>query len=136
PPSTRWVAPPQVTETAAAKAGALHRLDEPQRQGLTLAAHFGYGAATGAVYGLLCAPAPADAPGSPLLRGVAYGLAVWAGSYLGPPPAAGLSRPAPEAPPRRNAMMLAAHFWGGTLGVLTELLTSADKDPPKGTAAV
>ena len=54
-----------------------------------------------------------------MANGVVYGLTVWAGSYLGLLPAAGILRPAAEHPPRRTALMIAAHvLWGGVLGAL------------------
>ncbi|HWS53323.1 MAG TPA: DUF1440 domain-containing protein, partial [Pyrinomonadaceae bacterium] len=81
----------------------------------TWASHFGYGAACGALYGALAAER--DVP--PLAAGVGFGLAVWAGSYLGWLPAAGIISPATEHPPRRNALMIAAHVvWGATTGLV------------------
>jgi hypothetical protein len=54
---------------------------------------------------------------------VAYGLAVWAGSYLGWLPAAGVLPPATEEPAGKNAVMILAHVaCGAALGVLTDRL--------------
>jgi hypothetical protein len=80
----------------------------------TLAAHFGFGAATGALF----------AAGSkelqhqyPVAAGIGYGLCVWAGSYLGWVPGLRLMPPATRQPAARNIMMIAAHVvWGATLG--------------------
>jgi hypothetical protein len=59
----------------------------------------------------------------PVAGGAAFGLAVWAGSYLGWLPAAGILRPASEHPARRNALMIAAHVvWGATTGLLVDRL--------------
>jgi uncharacterized membrane protein YagU involved in acid resistance len=90
-------------------------LDEDERNGLTLLAHFGYGTAVGALY----APIAPRGWAASTLGGVGYGLLVWAGSYLGLLPAIGLLSPATRHPPRRNALMIAAHVvWGATLGAV------------------
>ena len=89
------------------------RLDEAERRATTLAAHYGYGTAAGALFGLF---APRRLPEA-VTAGVGYGLLVWAGSYLGLLPALGLHPPATREPARRNAMMIAAHVvWGAAMG--------------------
>jgi putative membrane protein len=83
----------------------------------------------GALYGLTANPQslPAAAP-----AGVAFGLGVWAGSYLGVLPAAGLYRSAADEPTERNAMMVAAHVvWGASLGLIAHQLLSRKKQPPR-----
>src|SRR5262249_36443677 len=61
-----------------------------------------------------------------VVKGTAYGLAVWAGSYLGLLPALGILSPATRHPPRRTALMIAAHVvFGSALGVFTDLLEKA-----------
>jgi hypothetical protein len=111
--------PEQVTANAARSAGAdeaAHR--RPKRVLATIPVHFGFGAAMGAVYGAL---AP-HVPGPGAVKGVAFGLAVWAGSYLGWLPAMGLHRSAAREPAGRNAMMIGAHVvWGVVTGMLSEL---------------
>lgn len=118
PARQRYPLPPrQVTMNAARKAGVepSRDLDEQERVGLTMLAHFGYGAAVGALYGPM---APKSLPAS-ILGGVGWGLAVWAGSYLGLLPALNLLSPATRHPARRNALMIAAHVvWGAATGVL------------------
>src|SRR4051794_2245968 len=71
--------PRHITMNVAAKAGVEPHLDEPERQGLTLAAHFAYGAFLGGLYGLLAPALPL--PGA--VKGVGYGLAAWAANYQG-----------------------------------------------------
>ena len=126
PHRERYPLPPrEITEraTAAAPTEVREQLDEPELTALALAAHFGYGAGTGAIYGAL---AP-RVPGLGVLKGVAFGLAVWAGSYLGYLPATGLFRPVDTEPPRRNALMIAAHVvWGASLGLLAERALDRD----------
>ncbi len=88
---------------------------------LTLSAHYAYGAAAGAVVA-------AALPRPSLPAGAAAGAAVWAASYLGWIPAAGLLKPATEHPARRNGMMIAAHLvWGAALAATLHELY-ADRD--------
>ncbi len=54
-----------------------------------LAAHYAFGAATGALYAAIAARTDRG-PGA--VSGIAFGLGVWAASYLGWVPAAGLIR--------------------------------------------
>ena len=61
--------------------------------------------------------------------GVGFGVAVWAGSYLGWLPAAGIISPATEHPPRRNALMIAAHVvWGAAAGMMVNKLADGDRE--------
>jgi hypothetical protein len=122
PREERYPLPPrQVTEGLAEKAGVNGQLDEEEREAATWVSHFAYGAACGALYGAVSGE---KIDGHPLLAGVGFGLAVWAGSYLGWLPAAGVLSPATEHPARRNALMIAAHaVWGATTGVALERLS-------------
>jgi hypothetical protein len=66
-----------------------------------------------------------------LMRGIFFGLVVWAGSYLGWVPAAGILPPATEAPARRNALMIGSHFlWG----ILIALFMGRIEDEPSSDA--
>jgi hypothetical protein len=108
--------PRQVTEGSAEKAGLGGHLDEEKREAATWVSHFAYGAACGALYG---AASGEKVDRHSLLAGVGFGLAVWAGSYLGWLPAAGILAPATEHSPRRAALMVAAHVvWGATTGAV------------------
>jgi uncharacterized membrane protein YagU involved in acid resistance len=120
PAEERHPLPPhEVTQEASKAVGLDQHVDEEGRLGLTVAAHFAFGTAAGGVYGLLDERIPLP----PALRGGAYGLAVWAVSYLGWLPAVGLFRPPAHEPPRRQALMAAAHLvWGPVLGVLVDRL--------------
>ena len=89
-------------------------------------AHFGFGTAAGAAYGAVAPGVPLD----PVLKGMAYGLAVWAGSYLGGLPALGVMRPATREPAGKNAVMIAAHLaWGAALGVVADRLSRGRRGP-------
>ena len=107
--------PRKIVMNVARKVGAKKHLDQNDRTGLTLLAHFGYGTFVGGLFGLL---APRD-PSRAVPAGIAYGLLVWAGSYFGLLPALRLHRSAKHEPEERNGLMIAAHVvWGATLGAL------------------
>ena len=77
----------------------------------TLAAHFAYGALSGA--------ALAAVMRKPTLGGgVAGGLSIWLASYLGWIPAFGILKPAIDHPAPRNALMNLAHIvWGAAYAI-------------------
>ena len=111
----RPLPPREVTEGLAVKAGVNDELSERDVQNLTLAAHFGYGAACGAVLGAI---APRSTPAA-VFTGMAFGGGVWAGSYLGWLPAIGVRQPATDDPPARSGLMIVAHMvWGATAGAM------------------
>ena len=121
PPGERRMLPPkQVAGKVASEAGAEDLVDrEDELLATTGVTHFGYGAAMGGAYASV---APyIDLPAE--LKGTAFGLAVWAGSYLGWLPAAGIRPPATRRPASENAMMVASHIvYGIVLGKLVESL--------------
>jgi hypothetical protein len=105
--------PREITDSVAAKAGVHDDLGEKDKQDLTLAAHFGYGAACGGLFGMV---APRSAAAA-IPAGVAFGLAVWTGSYLGWLPATGVRHHPRHDPPARTALMIAAHVaYGAATG--------------------
>lgn len=112
----RGALPPRdVALELARRVRMLPYLDESERRLLTLAAHLGYGASMGALY---TAIAPRQLARKPL-GGAAFGLAVWAGNYLGLLPALEILPPATDHPARRNAIMIGAHIlWGTVLATL------------------
>lgn len=120
PSSQQYPLPPrEITEEVAARLPLDRRLDDLSLTYSSLTAHFAYGAATGALY-LLLFPRSRH----PMLAGGSYGLAVWAASYLGWLPAARILRPATTHPPRRNGLMIAAHWiWGAGTAVVAQALT-------------
>lgn len=128
PPEDQHPLPPRhVVERVTAEAGVDDDLSEPEKQGVTTVAHLGYGATTGALYGLIRPHVPL--PGA--VAGVAYGLAVWAGSYMGLLPALRLYPHAKDDSAERDALMIAAHVvWGATLGLVTDLLADPRRDTP------
>lgn len=120
PEEEQYPLPPRTITMKAADAVDLKdKMDEEERTTLTLVSHFAYGAAAGALY----APLARKIPLSPMLAGASYGLAVWAGSYLGWLPALGVLKPATKHPVRRTALMIAAHLvWGAALGATLPLV--------------
>ncbi|MDQ3745996.1 MAG: DUF1440 domain-containing protein [Acidobacteriota bacterium] len=120
--------PRQVLEGMAEKAGVNEQMDEEERKAATWVSHFAYGTACGALYGALSEGFDSlDVP--PALAGVGFSLGVWAGSYLGWLPAAGIISPATEHPARRNALMIAAHIvWGASAGMMVDKLADGDQE--------
>ena len=109
PAAERYSLPPREIVEGGLPATTKRSLAEHGRQTATIAAHFGYGAVTGALYALA-------APKGSILSGAAYGVLVWAVSYFGILPGLRILQPAHDHPGRRNALMIAAHLvWGSTL---------------------
>ncbi len=115
--------PEQITEAGLDAADA--DADEPTEHALATAAHLGFGAGAGAAFellGLRKAPLPAE------VVGALYGLTVWAASYAGWIPAAGILPPPSRDRDDRVATMLTAHLvYGITLGGASRLLTRAGR---------
>lgn len=113
PRRQRYPLPPrQITANVAARVGAGRLLTGDRMTAATLAAHFGYGAAVGSLYAVLADGRRAKN----LYAGGAYGVAVWALSYLGWIPALRILPPATRHPMPRNALMLLSHLvWGAAL---------------------
>ncbi len=122
----RPLPPHQISMRLAEQAGLKQHMDEKQRRELTLASHFGYGAAAGVLYGLLSS----KLPGPPALKGALFGLSVWAASYQGLLPALEILSPATQHSARRNALMILSHLvWGAFLGLLTQRWADAEEAP-------
>ena len=114
--------PRKITVRIARRLGFTPYLDASARTAATLFGHFGYGAACGATYALTRGRRAGAA------SGLAFGLLVWGGSYLGWLPATGLMRPATEWSRRRNLLMIAAHVvWGTCTGVAVRAML-ADRE--------
>jgi hypothetical protein len=125
PPQEQEPLPPrQITENVAASVGVDLGPNAETHEAATLAAHFGYGATVGALYGPL-----AGATRLPrVAEGMLYGAAIWGGSYFGLLPGTGLYRSAKDEAPGRNALMLTAHLvWGASLGLIMGALVRDDR---------
>ena len=121
PPEDQHPFPPhQITEEIAERAGVAHHMDEDAMRSAAYVNHFGYGAASGAAYGLLARRMPL----APLVSGTAFALGVWTVSYFGWLPAMKILPPANEHSAERNALMISAHvLWGSAMGLAFGLLT-------------
>ena len=87
PPHERYPLPPSEITMVAEREALGRALDPETHAATTLAAHFGYGAATGAIYGALAG----DRAGP--LSGAGFGLLVWGMSSIGPAPSIPSSSP-------------------------------------------
>ena len=116
--------PRHIVENAADAAGVDLGPEETTHESATLAAHFGYGATVGALYGPF-----AGSTGLPrVAEGMLYGVGVWGASYMGLLPGAGLYRSAKDESLARNALMITAHvIWGASLGALVGLLSKHEE---------
>jgi len=104
--------PPRKVGRESQKAAGVHgALSRPAFEAGWVAQHFAYGAGAGAAYELIQSrlklrePAPA---------GPLFGTALWALSYVGWLPAAGLYPPPHAEPARRVGTMVVAHLVYGT----------------------
>jgi len=109
PPEEQHPIPPRrVVGSVSEKTGLDHHLDEDEKDTTIAVLHFAYGAAAGTLYSLLFGRRQ-----KPLLYGAGFGLAVWAGSYMGWLPALNILPPAHREPKGWVAMNIAAHLvWG------------------------
>ena len=122
PAAERYSLPPREIVESGLPVATKRSLDQHGRQTATVAAHFGYGAVTGALYAFL------GRRGS-ILSGAAYGFLVWVVSYFGIMPGLRILRPAHDHPGRRNALMIAAHLvWGSTLARTLRDLEFAERE--------
>jgi uncharacterized membrane protein YagU involved in acid resistance len=129
PADERYPLPPREIVESGLPVATKRSLDEHGRQTVTIAAHFGYGAATGVLYALA-------APRGSILSGAAYGFMVWAVSYFGIMPGLRILWPAHDHPGRRNALMIAAHLvWGSALARTLRDLEFAERAIFAGDAA-
>lgn len=104
--------PRPITMNVAKAVGLYGHLNEEQKSQMAMAAHYGYGAAAGALFGALSSERSTPGTG----KGIVLGLAVWAVSYLALLPALGIFKAASHEPIRRNLLMILAHIvWGISL---------------------
>lgn len=120
--------PREITDRLIRAAGVDDAISNEQRLWLALVSHLSYGAAAGAVHAAI----PVHVRVPPLFRSTTYGLAVWAGSYLGLLPALGLLASATRHPRGRNAVMILAHVvWGSALAIFVDLIeTGSHREHP------
>jgi hypothetical protein len=111
----RPLPPREVTEGFVERFAPDGGRDEESLQRLTFLLHYAFGGVAGALFPLVAPRRVGAAVGA----GVAYGLAVWSGSYLGLLPAIGVRHNAKDDSAARSSIMIAAHVvWGITLALL------------------
>lgn len=100
-------------------------LSANEQSGLTMGAHFGYGALAGVLYSYTFAKI--DRPA--IEKGLMFGAAFWTANYLGAIPALGFRASGTKMPMRRNIMMFVAHLvWGASLGYAEDALKKSGKE--------
>jgi putative membrane protein len=116
----KYALPPERITTELAKRAEVGKfMNKPQRVGIALITHFGYGSNMGMFY----EPLSRRVNLPPALKGAIFGMLVWVGSYFGIAPTMKLSDAAPNQPLQRNIMMIGAHLiWGTTLGIAEDFL--------------
>lgn len=109
-PARRGFLPATVTQGLERKLTGRRRLSDHSRRVATIPLHYAFGSGAGVGYGLLRAGAYRV---HPALLGAGWGLAVWATSYQGWIPAAGLARAESERPAAQRVVPIAAHLLYG-----------------------
>ncbi len=116
PERQRYPLPPREIMAGVVPGRVQEATSERGMRGLTLAAHFAFGGAAGALLGAL-----------PIARrhetGAAYGVLIWTVSYMGWIPALRILKPASAHPVLRSLLMVSVHLiWGAaTAGTLRQL---------------
>ena len=120
PKGQRYDLPPElITKNLADKANVKQKMSKTQILAATTVSHFGYGTTMGVLYSLLGRWLPFTSG----LKGIVFGLVIWAVSYQALLPLLGISESSHSETTRRNLMMIGAHIiWGAGTGVATELL--------------
>lgn len=114
-PEQEPLPPKQIADVLMERLGVKHVLSTEEQEAFALASHYGYGALAGTSYALLF---PKRTSAS-LLRGMGFGMAVWAASYLGWLPAMRILPSAVKWPRGRNIIMIAGHLvWGVVIDLL------------------
>lgn len=109
--------PEDITQRLTERVGGLKPSSRNSHHVVTWSAHLGFGAGAGLLYALLCEKV--EAP--PAIKGVLFGLFIWAISYLGWLPQTKILDQPKEQSARSNALMIVAHVvWGLCLGLLAE----------------
>ena len=95
-----------------------HELDDSEKESGGALVHYAMGAASGTIYGVASELLPAATVGA----GLPFGAAVWLIADQAVVPAAGLTKPSTEYPPREHGYSLVSHL---VYGLATELARRA-----------
>ena len=108
--------PKRIVGRALDAVGAGGKVTEPQLDALTAVAHFGFGVASGALFGVIRRSTRA-LPGPGWLQGALFGAAMWTVSYQGWVPSLGILPPPKRDRPGRPTSMFVSHLiYGAALG--------------------
>lgn len=118
--------PRRVVGSVSEKTGLDEHLDEEGQEAVTAVVHFAFGAAAGTLYSLLFGNHE-----NRVLAGTGFGLAVWAGSYMGWLPALDILPPAHRESKGWIGMNVLAHVvWGlSTAAMVNQLSTPMEEVP-------
>jgi uncharacterized membrane protein YagU involved in acid resistance len=132
PLEQRYPLPPRLIIESLQESGQMRpSMDDASATHTTLLAHFTYGAVTGALF-----PYLERGRGHDFFTGAAFGVGVWAASYMGWIPAANILTPATRHPPKRNVLMVTAHLaWGAALAGVSAALRPISRSQGRGTEA-
>ena len=120
--------PPHEVTSNTLDAAGLDDIDEHHHDTATLVSHFGYGAMSGTLY-----PLVNTLPMPTVMKSALYGFGIWAASYMGWLPAAGLFDPATKRPMQRNLLMIVAHLiWGAATGLFFNFAQKTKTPKKKG----
>jgi hypothetical protein len=112
--------PRAIVDTAAEQLPEGSQPDEEEREAAAGVAHFLFGAAAGALFGL--ATSGLRRIWLSAVLGLLYGSAVYVVSYMGWIPSLGILPPSDEDRPGRVATMVGGHWvYGATLGIVMAL---------------
>lgn len=118
------IPPKEVGEAIVEKTGLSNPLRErKKRRAAIWSAHYAFGAAGGSLFPVFARRLRGRWQMPYAAAGAIFGLAVWAGSYLGWLPIARILPPETQRPKSRRAVNIGAHLvWGTTLGALFHAL--------------
>lgn len=115
PKGQQYALPPEIIiKELAHRMHIRQHMDKKLILAATLISHFAYGA----TMGVLFSPIDKKLPLPAAVKGILFGLFVWAASYLGLLPLIGMSESGQSEPVRRNLLMIGAHVvWGAATGM-------------------
>ena len=112
--------PPDKIAEAAVEGATGREATEGEEDAVAAVTHLGFGAAAGALFGLMVARMRSVPDAAAAALGAVFASGVWLVSYQGWVPFLHIMRPASEDRPGRTVTMVVAHWvYGMTLGVAT-----------------
>lgn len=118
PKGQRYDLPPEIiTKDIIERVHIKQHMNKTQILAATTAAHFGYGAGMGMLYGILARRLPFNSA----LKGILFSVIIWAASYQMLLPVIGIKESAQSETTHRNLMMIVAHvIWGASTGFVAD----------------